>query len=112
MSGYCPEPSLSDPFYQTVEIAAEASATNFTVYGVGLRDLYRRQPGVSYSRLATTLYAVGFSAKQAWQDSHEVEVGKTLLIIGKTGGSKLGNERDHLRAVFKEQMHVALTEFP
>jgi hypothetical protein len=101
---YSPTAALSDPFLGKIDLAVKAPDARYAVYGLVFRDLFRAQPGISYSRLATTLVRSGVGHHKAWEASQRVNSGEILVLLGHFGDppseSDLGELRSMLRTKF------------
>lgn len=107
---YSPASALTDPFYGTIDLAEKYADARYVVYGAGFRDLFRTQPGVSYSRLATTLCRVGLAPRQAWDASREVNAGKILLVFSDFRGAMSDPDAARIRSLLETKLGARLIE--
>jgi hypothetical protein len=107
---YCLAGELSDPFSGTIKLANEDDAARYVVYGSSFRDLFQSQPGISYSRLATTLYRVGIAPQEAWTVSRGVNEGKILVIFGDFRRLKSHPDDARIRSLLETKLGAQLIE--
>jgi hypothetical protein len=107
---YRPLPALADPFNKTMEIAIQANAGSYAIYGAALLDLYRTETGLSYPRLASTLYGIGFTLPRAWYASRQVEAGKALVVVGEAAGYPSEGRFDDVRGLLQTELEAQMVE--
>jgi hypothetical protein len=95
---------------KTMEIAIQANAGSYAIYGAALLDLYRTETGLSYPRLATTLYGIGFTLPRAWHASREVEAGKALVVVGEAAGYPSEGRFDDVRGLLETELEAQVVE--
>lgn len=108
--GNSPEPELWDPFVDRAEVAIDKQQL-INMHGVALRDIYRTQPGVSFSRLATMLHSVGVSLGKAWRASMAVSEGKVLVVGVEAASSATHPLAAELRQVLETEHHVHVIKY-
>ena len=107
---YSPTAALGDPFLGRIELAVKAPDARYAVYGLVFRDLFRAQPGISYSRLATTLVRSGVEHQKAWEASQRVNGGEILVLLGHFGNPPSESDLAGLRSMLRNKFSADLID--
>jgi hypothetical protein len=107
---YSPKAALSDPFLDKIELAAKGAGARYFVYGLLFRDVFRAQPGLSYSRLATTLVRSGADYHRAWDASRRVNRGGILVLLGYFGTSPAESNIASLRSMLETKLSAQVID--
>ena len=107
---YSPAAALSDPFLETIELAVKAPDARYVVYGLLFRDLFRSQPGVSYSRLATAMVRGGAEHHQAWGAARRVNSGEILVLLGHFGDSPAESDIRTLKSLLESKLSAEIVD--
>ena len=98
------------PFLSKTELAVKAPDARYMVYGLRFRDVFRAQPAVSYSRLATTRVRGGADHHQAWAASRRVNCGEVLVLLGQFSDPPAASDVAKLRSMLETKLSAEIID--